>query len=420
MFTRDFRKKHFMGNAKGWPGVHVYALAFIAYARVSADKQGYTPYGYGMDTPVLVRSSVSYGRGWQLLRSRGEKSNASGVCDPPQRVSSCNCSSSPAAPDDSESPMPTCVPTSLCEAQPGSTPQQMVPSSKAVIVFVIDANRSRLRFFYGSNAPKLYHSQLGLAVRSMVSLRASGTTLPIALLASGLRSAAAERWLTDALGVRIIDQAPPVETPAWGSKWAKGSFAKLRVLALTEFERVVLLDTDTIAFASLDHLASTAVTPPAVTFGWKCYPRRELRVALMVLRPNEADWGRARELMQRNSASVNVHTLSNSASVAIYDDLGEGSVWRHLYSRVYELPAGYAALRCSDFSVEEWPRVRVLHDPNLLRKASRSGWREAGMAERLKELDALVANKTSALWALLKAEDAAAPKPARKRRNTRL
>jgi len=124
--------------------------------------------------------------------------------------------------------------------------------------------------------------------------------------------------------------------------------------------------------------------------------------------------------MQRNSASVNVHTLSNSASVAIYDDLGEGSVWRHLYSRVYELPAGYAALRCSDFSVEEWPRVRVLHDPNLLRKASRSGWRDAGMAERLKELDALVANKTSALWALLKAEDAAAPKPARKRRNTRL
>ena len=409
------------GKAKGRPCASVFALAFVAYARVSAaDKQGYTPYGYGMDTPVLVRSSVSYGRGWQLLRSRGEKSNATGVCDPPQRVSSCNCSSSPAAPDDSESPMPTCVPTSLCEARPGSTAQQMVPSSKAVIVFVIDANRSRLRFFYGSNAPKLYHSQLSLAVRSMVSLRASGTTLPIALLSSGLRSAAAERWLTDALGVRIIDQAPPVETPAWGSKWAKGSFAKLRALALTEFERVVLLDTDTVAFASLDHLASTAVTPPAATFGWKCYPRRELRVALMVLRPNEADWGRARELMQRNSASVNVHTLRNSASVAIYDDLGEGSVWRHLYSRVYELPAGYAALRCSDFSVEEWPRVRVLHDPNLLRKASRSGWRDAGMAERLKELDALVANKTSALWALLKAEDAAAPKPARKRRNTRL
>ena len=388
--------------------MQVYALAFIAY--VSADKQGYTPYGYGMDTPVLVRSSVSYGRGWQLLRSRGEKSNASGVCDPPQRVSSCNCSSSPAAPDDSESPMPTCVPTSLCEAQPGSTPQQMVPSSKAVIVFVIDANRSRLRFFYGSNAPKLYHSQLGLAVRSMVSLRASGTTLPIALLASGLRSAAAERWLTDALGVRIIDQAPPVETPAWGSKWAKGSFAKLRVLALTEFERVVLLDTDTVAFASLDHLASTAVTPPAATFGWKCYPRRELRVALMVLRPNEAAWGRARELMQRNSPM----------SVAIYDDLGEGSVWRHLYSSMYELPAGYAALRCSDFSAEEWPRVRVLHDPNLLRKASRSGWRDAGMAERLKNLDALVANKTSALWTLLKAEDAAAPQPARQRRTTRV
>ena len=30
---------------------------------VLADKQGYTPYGYGMDTPVLVRASTSYGRG---------------------------------------------------------------------------------------------------------------------------------------------------------------------------------------------------------------------------------------------------------------------------------------------------------------------------------------------------------------------
>jgi hypothetical protein len=52
-----------------------------------------------------------------------------------------------------------------------------------------------------------------------------------------------------------------------------------------------------------------------------------------------------------------------------------------------------------------------------------SGVPEAAVAatvERFGQLDALVANKTSALWALLKAEDAAAPKPARKRRNTRL
>ena len=35
------------------------------------DRRGFTPYGYGMDAPVLVRETTSYGRGWQLLRSRG-------------------------------------------------------------------------------------------------------------------------------------------------------------------------------------------------------------------------------------------------------------------------------------------------------------------------------------------------------------
>ena len=33
--------------------------------------QGYTPYFYKMDEPVRVRRTISYGRGWQLLRSRG-------------------------------------------------------------------------------------------------------------------------------------------------------------------------------------------------------------------------------------------------------------------------------------------------------------------------------------------------------------
>ena len=33
--------------------------------------QGYSPYFYKMDEPVRVRRTISYGRGWQLLRSRG-------------------------------------------------------------------------------------------------------------------------------------------------------------------------------------------------------------------------------------------------------------------------------------------------------------------------------------------------------------
>ena len=41
--------------------------------------QGYTPFFYKMDEPVRVRRTISYGRGWQLLRSRGAGSNATGT-----------------------------------------------------------------------------------------------------------------------------------------------------------------------------------------------------------------------------------------------------------------------------------------------------------------------------------------------------
>ena len=112
--------------------------------------------------------------------------------------------------------------------------------------------------------------------------------------------------------------------------------------------------------------------------GYKCFPRRELRAALMVLQPSRADWERASALMADPSAGV-------------YDDLGEGSVWRRLYERVHELPAGYAALRSTDLDAAEWAKVHVLHDPNLLRKAARAGWRDARMAERLKPIDELQA-----------------------------
>ena len=52
--------------------------------------QGYTPYFYKMDVPVRVKNTISYGRAWQLLRSRGAGSNATGPCDPFQLASSCN------------------------------------------------------------------------------------------------------------------------------------------------------------------------------------------------------------------------------------------------------------------------------------------------------------------------------------------
>ena len=99
-------------------------------------------------------------------------------------------------------------------------------------------------------------------------------------------------------------------------------------------------------------------------------------------------------------------------TTAIYDDLGEGSAWRHLYPRVHELPIGYGALRSTDISAAEWQKVHLLHDPNLLRKAGRTGWKEAGMAEVLKAIDALQAAELRDH--IGPAIEAAAPAPAAK------
>ena len=109
---------------------------------------------------------------------------------------------------------------------------------------------------------------------------------------------------------------------------------------------------------NLDHLASAAVATPAMVFGWKCFPRRELRASTMVLTPSAADWERASDLLRQ-------------PSTAVYDDLGEQSVWRRLWPRVHELPAGYAAMRTADLPAAEWEKVHVVHDAHLIHDVSR-------------------------------------------------
>ena len=111
-----------------------------------------------------------------------------------------------------------------------------------------------------------------------------------------------------------------------------------------------------------------------MVFGYKCYPRRELRVATIVLRPSAAAWARAQVLMDNGATGV-------------YDDLGEGSVWRRLYPAVTELPVGYSTLRTSDLSPKEWAEVSVLHDPHLMHDYHRAGY-AAATAELVRALDA--------------------------------
>ena len=140
---------------------------------------------------------------------------------------------------------------------------------------------------------------------------------------------------------------------------------------------MLLLDNDAVALRNLDDLLHTPhFRAPAAVFGWKCYPRRELRSSTLVLAPSADDFARAREL---------VHAPLPDA---LYDDNGDGAVWRRLYSTYAELPAGYAALRSADLPAAEWAKVSVIHDANLLRKSGRAGWRDSAARAALREIDA--------------------------------
>ena len=344
--------------------------------------QGHTPYFYKMDVPVRVRSSISYGRAWQLLRSRGAGSNATGPCDPPQNANSCNCSAAVGAPlphnpgvtdNDDAAAMPRCIASPLCGAVDDAaavTAWQRSSSSTAAvavsdrtnrrsmsILLVIDMERTNMRFPIGTCSACLrrgYGKAVREIIRVLLSLREVNTTLPVHVLASSERYPAVEALLTSLFNVSFLSgTAPPVVVPLWASKWARGSFAKLRALTLTQFDRLVVLDYDAVVLRNVDHLAS--LEAPAFVYGWKCYPRRELRASTMVLQPNLDEW---RE----------VCGLIGDPNTAIYDDLGEQAVWRRLYHQraVHELPAGYAALRTADMPASEWLRVHIVHDAHLI------------------------------------------------------
>lgn len=353
----------------------------------------------GMDVPVHERHTTSYGRGWQLLRSRGITDNATEIaallgkpCDPPQKASTCACSerSTPWRLPADEPPLPRCVATTMCGSPLASRPLGAAPAG-AAIVLSLDLNSSRVRFYYGRSPAPAYAASVRLVARLALSLRAVGSRLPIRLLASGFRSERAETVLAG-LGVQVTAvPGPSVPLPGWASRWAAGSFSALRALQpelLPGIERAIYLDLDTVALRNLDHLADSGGALPAATFGFKCWPRPELRSAVMVLRPSANAVARALAALSDDGGAPAGTVGAVGAARFAADDNGVQSVWRQVWQQVHELPTAYAALRSADLSADEWSRVVVLHDPNLLRKAKRGdGFRASGIEAKVRSLD---------------------------------
>ena len=149
--------------------------------------QGYTPYFYKMDEPVRVRRTISYGRGWQLLRSRGAGNEDEGPCDPPQLAGSCSCSEATTPPSssisDADDPMPRCVASAACGGASASAAASTATVSSAAggvaLVLVLDVTKDDVRFPFGGSVAKAYAFQFRYVVRLALSLRRVNNSLPV-------------------------------------------------------------------------------------------------------------------------------------------------------------------------------------------------------------------------------------------------
>jgi hypothetical protein len=273
----------------------------------------------------------------------------------------------------------------------------------AAIALVLGFNRTNVRPSFRHRPEKSYEDTATLVLRCVLSLRRVGTALPIHLLVSGERDARREGVIA-AHDVRI-EPVPPVRAPAWASPWMRGTFAKFAALSLTRFQRIILLDGDTMVTRNIDHL-SLAPGPLSAYFhfdlGYTCptpaplgragaiagYPPHGVRApnsdrcssgvlnsGVLVLSPDAKRLERAEALLKSADGS------------ALHDggtwEASDQRVWHALYERVHELPIAYNANADANLTSTSWAQVAVLHDIVVQRKR---GWGRSGYTGLVEEL----------------------------------
>lgn len=286
--------------------------------------------------------------------------------------------------------LPQCAPTALCAkdwSQPGALPtwsslaqqytavgnqQQREASSTFLIIYSFQPQH--VRYWYRSDPFRSYLNAMRLISRVVLSLRHVNTRMPIHLLMSGERHAGFERQLVERLGVGVLSTSVSFSVPKWANAFHRGSFAKLAALSLTQFSRVVVLDSDTVVFQNIDFLM--AVPAPAFVYRFKCYNTKskiwEMNSGTMVLDPDEALHRRMTYIMNETGARIDDGHGGNLSlkNLAIGSDLGDQSVWRSFFTSVHELPAAFNTFKRTKFGNNEsdWADVAVVHDPDVHRK----------------------------------------------------
>ncbi|KAF2641458.1 glucose N-acetyltransferase 1 [Massarina eburnea CBS 473.64] len=156
-------------------------------------------------------------------------------------------------------------------------------------------------------------------------------------------------------------------TDAWVNTWDK-SVTKFMAFSLTYYDRVIAMDSDVTLLASLDELFLLPQTPMAMPRAY-WYPTKPwpLTSMLMVIKPNQAEFGRFKNIISGggNPALVNAHKFD----MELINDRFEHSALV-LPHRPYALLTG--EFRNHDHSLylgntfEEWSAEKALKEAKLV------------------------------------------------------
>jgi hypothetical protein len=291
-------------------------------------------------------------------------------CQPALAADTCECSARGFRPTP-RGIFPKCRPSAVC----GGTQRAFISDNaaaagegnSATVLIVFDHTPGLVKTWYRINPWKSYVNSMRMIIRLVLSLRRVGTTLPITLWATGERHATFEARLVQ-LGVHIFTAFGPayaIQRPAWINPHHYGSLQHLKVLALTRWRRLVMLDPDAVVLRNIDHLAHAPA--PSVIFRFKCFPIWEINGGVMVLEPAAA-------LHRRMQRAMNCSSWARAKGDcegrlwAVPNDPSDQSVWRHFWEEVHELPVGFNAFKNANLSSDGWRHVSILHDVDVLRR----------------------------------------------------
>jgi hypothetical protein len=244
-----------------------------------------------------------------------------------------------------------CKRSFLCDQASTAPPGGWQPRTRVTLLAFLTFRAAYVRNIFAKKPQRAYWREVKRIAHLASTVRSVGSRLPFHCVVAGDRDGnqtEGERYL-ETFGVRMLN-GTFLEPPRWASKWHKQSFNKLGALAMTQFDKVIVLDNDVVLVKSLDELAF-AETPAAVFH--TAIPRLDrctVTTGLMVLTPDLGEYRRGLTHMYE--------VMNYSVSRA---DGGDQEFWHSFLPAMYELPIRYHTHVRLAMNASDWLRVHMVH-----------------------------------------------------------